>query len=157
MLLCVASGARGQTIVVYGGPGCVYPESVRLLARGVAGLGGPDAVSTDGFAARLPKASGDVAGLRTASILDDAVLAWRPTMAPDAYAACPPLRRRLHIDGGTWVHLSAEVGNETGDPGPLRYLDPTLPNVDKIGPDYEATAQIQNRVLVSARSRLPAD
>ena len=35
------------------------------------------------------------------------------------------------------------LGNQTGDPGPLRYLDPTLRNVDKIGPDYQANARWQ--------------
>jgi hypothetical protein len=51
--------------------------------------------------------------------------------------------------GGPWIDVQtappapalagvASYGNESGDPGPFRYLDPSLPNVDKIGPDYEA-------------------
>ncbi|PAP76073.1 hypothetical protein [Rubrivirga marina] len=53
--------------------------------------------------------------------------------------------------GGPWIDLqtaapapmlfgAATYGNESGDPGPFRYLDQALPNVDKIGPDYEAAA-----------------
>ncbi|WP_420456237.1 hypothetical protein [Rubrivirga sp.] len=53
--------------------------------------------------------------------------------------------------GGPWIdvetapatrHLygSASLGNESGDPGPQRYLDPSLPNVDRWGPDVEASA-----------------
>ncbi|MEL6614890.1 MAG: hypothetical protein AAFQ43_04085, partial [Bacteroidota bacterium] len=153
-----SGSARGQVLIVYGGPDCVETDRVRLLARGVAAPGGPDAVSTDGFGVRLPEASGEMAGMRTASILDDAVLAWRtPAAGPGSHVACP----YPHGLTEEWnaVRLSVEAGNETGDPGPLRYLDPSLPNVDKIGPDYEAAVAVQGRARVSARWRdfLPTD
>ncbi|MEM8557722.1 MAG: hypothetical protein AAGG50_07850 [Bacteroidota bacterium] len=39
------------------------------------------------------------------------------------------------------VRGAAMIGNETGDPGPWRYTDRRVPNVDKFGPDAEFFAQ----------------
>ena len=52
----------------------------------------------------------------------------------------------------------ADYGNETGDPGPARYLDPTLPNVDHWGPDGELVGRAGPAwASVRARSFLPTD
>ena len=159
LLLCVASGARGQVPLPFGEPDCVYPGIARLLARGVAWPTGYDAISTDGFGVRIHEASGAMANLRTASILDDAVLAWRPTLSVTDDALCSPLQQMTQGGSPSFVRVSGEVGNETGDPGPLRYLDPSLPNVDKIGPDYEALVRFENGIELSGRWRdfLPTD
>jgi hypothetical protein len=58
--------------------------------------------------------------------------------------------------GGPWLdvqtaapalhgHAAAFFGNETGDPGPDRYLDPALPNVDHWGPDFEGALVVRSR------------
>ncbi|MEM6326750.1 MAG: hypothetical protein AAF791_06475 [Bacteroidota bacterium] len=159
LLVVVSAGsAAGQAGTVVGVPRCVDTEAVRLLSRGVAGAIGEDAVSTDGFGARL---QGGVSSLGAASILNDAPLAWRTPAVGDWRSFICPGRQRvsLPIDDSEYLHLGIEAGNETGDPGPLRYLDPTLPNVDKIGPDYEATLRLPNRAVVSGRWRdfLPTD
>ena len=165
LLLLVASGAwasgaqsQDPVNVGYGLP-CVYAESVRLLASGVAAPAGPDAVSTDGFGLRFPGARGDREGFAAGSILDDAALAWRLPAHGGSAFECPDLAPTgLRYGGSPRLTLTAEAGNETGDPGPLRYLDPGLPNVDKTGPDYEATLRLP-RAVVSARWRdfLPTD
>jgi len=41
-------------------------------------------------------------------------------------------------DGAIAGRAAARIANETGDPGPRRYLEDAAPNVDKIGPDYAA-------------------
>lgn len=75
--------------------------------------------------------------------------------------------------GGPWIDVqttapapraygAATYGNEAGDPGPFRYLDPSLPNVDKWGPDVEAAAVARTpsaTAWLALRSRdfLPTD
>ena len=67
----------------------------------------------------------------------------------EAVVVCPGAGVAGGAYGGPWVdvrtaaparaaYAAAAYGNEAGDPGPLRYLDPDLPNVDKLGPDFEA-------------------
>ena len=52
----------------------------------------------------------------------------------------------------------ADYGNETGDPGPARYRDPELPNVDHWGPDGELVARSGHVwATLRARSFLPTD
>ena len=52
----------------------------------------------------------------------------------------------------------ADYGNETGDPGPARYIDPGLPNVDHWGPDGELVARSGRAwATLRARSFLPTD
>ena len=41
-----------------------------------------------------------------------------------------------------WAYGAVSYGNEAGDPGPALFFDPTLPNVDRLGPDVEAGAGI---------------
>ncbi len=75
--------------------------------------------------------------------------------------------------GGPWIDVetrpparrlygAVSLGNETGDPGPQRYLDPSLPNVDRWGPDVEAAAVVRPlgaEVWLALRHRdfLPTD
>ena len=113
--------------------------------------------STDGFATRLQTLSGAPVELRldgrplpAASLLDDAALAWAPVaLASVERAALCPGGARAVLDLQTAapdrLRLAAQAGNEVGDPGPLRYLDPSLPNVDKLGPDYEAAGRARLR------------
>ena len=69
--------------------------------------------------------------------------------------------------GGAWLDVETRAparralgavfyGNETGDPGPLRYADPGLPNVDHWGPDFEGAAVVrrgERAAWASARDR----
>ena len=117
------------------------------LARGTSRL---DPVTTDGFAASLSTGSRparirlDGVPVPRVSVLHDAPLAWLPVALSEGVGAVvcdgplgeTTLDLRTHVRQG--VAGAVQAGNETGDPGPLRYLDPSLPNVDKIGPDYEA-------------------
>ena len=161
-LVASAGPAEAQVLLTRVFPECLDAHSVRLLAPGIATPNGPDAQTTDGFGVRLgPEAERTFRRTRP-SILTDADLAWRtPSLGPRAASVCPGLMPTgLDPMGGEReIRVAAEVGNETGDPGPLRYLDPGLPNVDKIGPDYEATLRFPGRAVVSARWRdfLPTD
>ncbi|MEO0557904.1 MAG: hypothetical protein AAF170_06950 [Bacteroidota bacterium] len=54
------------------------------------------------------------------------------------------------------LYGSIDYGNETGDPGPLRYLEPDRPNVDHEGPDIElagAHRSGRDRMWLGLRSR----
>lgn len=160
LALGMASGARGQESVIYSyGPECADAESLRITASGVARAPEADAVSTDGFGLRIQGTSGRRPDLGAGSLLTDADLAWRLSANGASAFECPDLRPTgLLRDGPLGLALHVEAGNEVGDPGPLRYLDPSLPNVDKIGPDYEATLRLP-RAVVSARWRdfIPTD
>lgn len=149
VLACIPHEGAAQTIVTYtGGPDCLDGEAADHAEPHDAtrALRSIHAVTTDGFGARYIGTGGrevDALGIGATSILDDGALGWRAPTDQAVVVHCPPIDvLRVYEDGnrgrfGT-VHLAVEAGNETGDPGPLRYLDPTLPNVDKIGPDYEA-------------------
>ncbi|MEM0962152.1 MAG: hypothetical protein AAGK21_06370 [Bacteroidota bacterium] len=89
----------------------------------------------------------------------------------DHVVVCPGAGLAAGALGGPWIDVRTSApaeaalvaigfGNETGDPGPLRYLDPTLPNVDKWGPDYEFAAVTDDgRAWLATRDRgfLPTD
>ncbi len=48
---------------------------------------------------------------------------------------------------------SIGYGNEAGDPGPGRFLDPTLPNVERWGPTYSVAAVAGAGAWLAGRSR----
>lgn len=155
-LIASASGAGAQYITAPVPRDCVDTQQIRIHATGVPGSRAVSAVSTDGFAARLdaPVRKG------AASILDDAALAWHVrTGTFDGRIACPGFYLRGRpLSRVSRLYVGAEVGNETGDPGPLRYLDPDLPNVDKVGPDYEAAFSVGDNLLALRwRDFLPTD
>ena len=61
-----------------------------------------------------------------------------PAIAAGRFAGAGTLEITTSRRRGTpgWGSMAeARVGNETGDPGPRRYLPEAAPNVDKIGPD----------------------
>ncbi len=167
LLLCVASGARSQGIVLYGdGPGCFGGEAAYNAEPhdAVRALRSLTAVTTDGFGARYRDGLGrEVQASGAASVLRDGALAWRTPTGQQVVVVCPAARevtvvRDLNQRRRDGVSLAVELGNETGDPGPLRYLDPSIPNVDKIGPDYEASARLGRSALaVRWRDFLPTD
>lgn len=86
---------------------------------------------------------------------------------------CPGVGVAGGVFGGPWIDVqtappaptavgAASYGNESGDPGPFRYLDPALPNVDKTGPDYEAaivarTPATAGWMVLRDRDFLPTD
>ena len=66
----------------------------------------------------------------------------------------------LHVETAPPERVAglADYGNETGDPGPARYLDRDLPNVDHWGPDGELVARSGSAwATLRARSFLPTD
>ncbi|MEM1115055.1 MAG: hypothetical protein AAF594_05445 [Bacteroidota bacterium] len=121
--------------------GIPFAEPVRVLVDGapVALGAGPE---PPGLAA-LPVALGEV----------------------ERVVVCPGLGVAGGAFGGPWIDVQTapparslygaySLGNEAGDPGPARYLDPTLPNVDRWGPDVEGAAGLrlgEGAVWASAR------
>ncbi len=120
--LVTVDGYDRQPLAAWGLP---FDEPVRLLVDGapVAGTTSLEPLGVE----PLPVALGEVARV---------VVCPGPGVAGGAF-------------GGAWIDVLTEVpagtamgavsyGNETGDPGPDRYLRPDLPNVDHWGPDFEA-------------------
>lgn len=104
------------------------PQPVRVLLDGapVAQGAGPESIGLEA----LPVAVGEVHRV---------VVCPGPGVAAGAF-------------GGPWLDVQTArparraygafgVGNESGDPGPLRYLEP-IQNVDRWGPDVEAGAAV---------------
>jgi hypothetical protein len=125
-----------------------------------------DAITVDGFDAGPLGAWGPPGGaLRV--LVDGAPLASGTAVEPAGLEALPvafgEVERAVFCPGpglaggrwgGPWLEIetapparraygSVDYTNETGDPGPARYLDPTLPNVDHGGPDFEAALVAQ--------------
>ena len=152
------------------------------LARALEDL---EAVSVDGFDADLG-ATGPAVGLAPLRVLvDGQTLLASSTVEPaglemlpvavgeiESVTYCPEptiaegaLRSAtLHIRTSppARLYLAVDVGNEVGDPGPRRYLEPDRPNVDHEGPDAEAIAAVTAErsaawALVRRRQLFPTD
>ncbi len=115
-------GFDGQPLAAWGLP---FDEPVRLLVDGAPVASGTS-LEPAGLEF-LPVALGEV---------DRVVVCPGPGVAGGAF-------------GGAWIDVRTEpparvaygalsYGNETGDPGPDRYLHLDRPNVDHWGPDFEA-------------------
>ncbi|NBC17074.1 MAG: hypothetical protein GVY18_07135, partial [Bacteroidetes bacterium] len=58
--------------------------------------------------------------------------------------------------GGLGLKGTVSAANEVGDPGPYRYTDFATPNIDRIGPTYEAAAFVADSTA-HVRAFLKAD
>lgn len=116
---------------------------VRVLVDGFA-FAGTATIEPSGLEA-LPIAIGEIEAV---------TFCPEPTIAAGAFSGAtlsirtaPPAPR---------AYAAVDYGNETGDPGPLRYLEPDRPNIDHEGPDAEAALVHQARttaVWTALRSR----
>ncbi|GAB5533987.1 MAG: hypothetical protein Rubg2KO_02360 [Rubricoccaceae bacterium] len=117
-----------------------------------------DAATVDGFDSwvRTPGSSRtlrvliDGHPIHASSTLEPVGLEWLPisvgeieavTFCPEPGIVAGALRGAvLHIQTAPpapRLYGAIDYGNETGDPGPLRYIEPNRPNVDHEGPDIE--------------------
>ncbi|HEX8386189.1 MAG TPA: hypothetical protein VF576_08400, partial [Rubricoccaceae bacterium] len=125
--------------------------------------------SVDGFDASPLAGPGVRPGPALRLLVDGAPAAANTTVEPvgidglplavseiERVAVCPGPGVAGGRWGGAWLDVQTAAparralgavfyGNETGDPGPARYLDPSLPNVDHWGPDFEAAAVLRAR------------
>ena len=127
-----------------------------------------DAVTVDGFD-RQPTAPWglpfdtpvrtlvDGAPVAAGASIEPAGLEWTPVALGEVarVVVCPGPGVAGGAFGGAWIDVQTEppaplaygavsYGNETGDPGPDRYLR-DLPNVDHWGPDFEAALGVRRR------------
>lgn len=139
-----------------------------------------DAVTVDGFDREPVGTWGVPFGRRVRILVDGAPAASATGLEPGGVAFLPVAPGEVSrvvvcpgpgVAGGAWggpwidvqtapparlAYASATYGNEVGDPGPARYLDPSLPNVDHWGPDFEAAAVARrgrSAAWVTARDR----
>lgn len=129
-------------------------------------LAGVDGVTVDGFDLRPVAAVGVPFAEAVRVLLDGAPAGRGAGIEPRGVEALPVALAEIErvvvcpgpgVAGGTfggpwidvrtaaptrWAYGAATYGNEAGDPGPARYLDPSLPNVDRLGPDVEAGAAL---------------
>ena len=154
LFLALCPGGAEVTRAELEAAGATYVHDVLRLARVL------DTVSPHGFDA-LPVSPDLPFGARVRVLVDGAPVATGAGPEPHGLEAlpvalgeiarvvvCPGDGLAAGALGGPWIDVqtapparraygSAVYGNETGDPGPLVYLDPALPNVDRWGPDYE--------------------
>lgn len=91
---------------------------------------------------------------------------WLPVALTeiDRVTVCPGPGLAAGAWGGPWVEIdtrrpvphaggAVDYGNETGDPGPARYLMPGAPNVDHWGPDFEAAVSAGPNLWATMRDR----
>ena len=180
-LLALVPAARAQT-----GPFCDGGRQVTaedLRAHGAGRLG--DAVrllapvrawTVDGFDAEPRNARGaitlvlDGVPWQGTSTVEPGMLDALPVAVSEveSIAYCPGSTMIAGRIVGSTLHVwtrppervaaLADYGNETGDPGPARYLDPGLPNSDHWGPDGELVARSGRAwATLRARSFLPTD
>ena len=140
-----------------------------------------DAVTVDGYD-RQPVAP-SVSADRVRVLVDGAPAAGATSLEPvglealpvalaevERVVVCPGPGVAAGSLGGAWIDVrtrppgtlvgAVAYGNETGDPGPDRYLRPGLPNVDHWGPDFEAVAALPGRAAWAAlrdRGFFPTD
>ncbi len=145
-----------------------------------------DGVTTDGFDLAPVAPVGVPGGSRVRVFVDGAPAARGAGLEPDGLEALPVALGEVSrvvvcpgdgvaggAFGGPWIDVetapparrlygAVSLGNEAGDPGPQRYLDPSLPNVDRWGPDAEAGAVARRAgahawLAVRHRDFLPTD
>ncbi|MDT7856076.1 hypothetical protein RQM47_05435 [Rubrivirga sp. S365] len=129
--------------------------------RDVLRLAGLDAVTVDGYDVEPVVAWGLPSAARLRVLVDGAPAAAATSLEPAGFEALPVALGEVArvvvcpgpgVAGGAWggpwidvetapparhAYGAVDYGNETGDPGPDRYLDRSLPNVDHWGPDAE--------------------